>query len=147
MDIFTSIALVFISGVIELWLAVPMGIALKLNPLLILAVSASSSISAVLIVAFLGDSLRSKFIKWRYGENKKFERSRIHKVWIKYGVIGLGLLSPLLFGAPLGTAVGITFGARKDHLILWMSIGIIIWSAGLTAAGIMGLMSFEGFLN
>lgn len=143
MDIFTNIALVFISGVVELWLAVPMGIALKLNPILIVAVSASSSILAVLIVAFLGDSLRSRFITWRYGEDKKFETSRIHDVWNKYGVVGLGLLSPLLFGAPLGTAVGITFGANKDNLILWMSMGIIIWSVGLTAAGIMGLMSFE----
>ena len=147
MDIFTNIALVFISGVVELWLAVPMGIALKLNPILIVAVSASSAILAVLIVAFLGDSLRSKFIAWRYGEDKKFESSRIHDVWNKYGVVGLGLLSPLLFGAPIGTAVGITFGASKDNLILWMSMGIIIWSVGLTAAGIMGLMSFEAFLK
>lgn len=143
MDLFTNIALVFISGVVELWLAVPTGIALKLNPILIVAVSASSSILAVLIVAFLGDSIRSRFIVWRYGEDKKFETRRIHDVWNKYGVVGLGLLSPLLFGAPLGTAVGITFGARKDNLILWMSLGIIIWSVGLTAAGIMGLMSFE----
>ena len=143
MDLFTNILLVFISGVVELWLAVPTGIALKLNPILIVAVSASSSILAVLIVAFLGDSIRSRFIVWRYGEDKKFETSRIHDVWNKYGVVGLGLLSPLLFGAPLGTAVGITFGARKDNLILWMSLGIIIWSVGLTAAGIMGLMSFE----
>lgn len=143
MDLFTNIALVFISGVVELWLAVPTGIALKLNPILIVAVSASSSILAVLIVAFLGDSIRNRFIAWRYGEDKKFETSRIHDVWNKYGVVGLGLLSPLLFGAPLGTAVGITFGARKDNLILWMSLGIIIWSVGLTAAGIMGLMSFE----
>lgn len=143
MDLFTNILLVFISGVVELWLAVPTGIALKLNPILIVAVSASSSILAVLIVAFLGDSIRNRFIAWRYGEDKKFETSRIHDVWNKYGVVGLGLLSPLLFGAPLGTAVGITFGARKDNLILWMSLGIIIWSVGLTAAGIMGLMSFE----
>lgn len=143
MDLFTNIALVFISGVVELWLAVPMGIALKLNPILIVAVSASSAILTVLIVAFLGDSLRSRFIAWRYGEDKKFETSRIHDVWNKYGVVGLGLLSPLLFGAPIGTAVGITFGASKDNLILWMSMGIIIWSIGLTAAGIMGLMSFE----
>lgn len=143
MDLFTNIALVFISGVVELWLAVPMGIALKLNPILIVAVSASSAILTVLIVAFLGDSIRNRFIAWRYGEDKKFETSRIHDVWNKYGVVGLGLLSPLLFGAPIGTAVGITFGANKDNLILWMSLGIIIWSVGLTAAGIMGLMSFE----
>lgn len=143
MDLFTNIALVFISGIVELWLAVPTGIALKLNPILIVVVSASSSILAVLIVAFLGDSIRNRFIAWRYGEDKKFETRRIHDVWNKYGVVGLGLLSPLLFGAPLGTAVGITFGARKDNLILWMSLGIIIWSVGLTAAGIMGLMSFE----
>jgi len=67
----------------------------------------------------------------------------LYKIWNKYGVIGLGLLSPLLFGAPLGAAVGIALGAGKKPLILWMSIGILCWSVCLTLVGFTGLLAFE----
>ncbi|MDO5836541.1 MAG: small multi-drug export protein, partial [Methanobacterium sp.] len=60
---------------------------------------------------------------------------------------GLGLLSPLIFGAPLGAAVGIGLGAQKNSLILWMSIGIILWSAGLTIAGSMGILTLENMIK
>ena len=71
------------------------------------------------------------------------EKSRLYEVWNNYGVIGLGLLSPLLLGAPLGSAVGIALGAGKKRLILWISIGILLWSVGLTLAGFMGFLAFE----
>jgi len=34
-------------------------------------------------------------------------------------------------------------GAEKKGLILWMSIGIVIWSIALTVAGSMGLLALE----
>ena len=76
-----------------------------------------------------------------------FRDKVLYEIWNKYGVIGLGLTSPLLFGAPLGAAVGIALGAEKEPLLLWMSIGIVLWSIGLTAAGVMGLLAFESMVN
>lgn len=63
------------------------------------------------------------------------------RIWEKYGVIGLGLASPLLTGAPLGAAIGISLGAPTGKLMWWMSIGIVIWSVILTAAVAYGLLS------
>lgn len=68
-------------------------------------------------------------------------------IWNKYGIIGLGLLSPLLFGAPLGAALGIGFGVPRYRLLLWMSIGIFIWSIFLTVSGFFGLMSFQSIFK
>jgi len=47
---------------------------------------------------------------------------------MRYGVVGLGLLAPLLVGAPLGTVVGISFGAPADRLLLWMSLGPLLFA-------------------
>ncbi len=142
MDIIISITTVFVSSVIELWLSIPLGLAFSLNPFLIVVASTLGSVFAVFVVATFGKSIRKWIIK-RYGKGKNIKKGRIYDVWNKYGVVGLGLLSPLLFGAPLGTAIGIALGARKNSLILWMALGIILWSALLTAAGTFGLMSFE----
>lgn len=66
-----------------------------------------------------------------------------YKIWNKYGIVGLGLLSPLFFGAPLGSGLGIGLGTEKRPLLIWMSIWIILWSILLTTASYFGIMAFE----
>lgn len=102
---------------------------------------------AAIVVTILGENLRTRLLKWKYGDESDLQETRLYKVWNKYGVIGLGLLSPLIFGAPLGAAVGIGLGAQKNSLILWMSMGIILWSAGLTVAGSMGILTLENMIK
>ncbi len=138
-----SIIIVFVAGIVELWMAIPLGFLMEVNPVIITIVAASGAMLSSALVTVLGDNLRNRFLKWRYGDEKDLEKSRLYGIWNKYGVIGLGLTSPLLFGAPLGAAVGIALGADKNRLFLWMSIGIVLWSVGLTAAGVMGLLAFE----
>ena len=142
MDIITSIISVFLVSVIELWLGIPLGLYLNLDPILIVIISAAGSILSAVLVIILGENVRKWFIKWRYGD-KSPEHGKIYDIWEKYGVIGLGLLSPLLFGAPLGAALGIGFGASKNRLLLWMTVGILIWSLILTSAALYGILSFQ----
>lgn len=143
METFYSVFVVFIAGILELWLAVPLGLFLNLSPLSTAFFSALGSITAAVIVTFSGAELRIKFLKWRYGTDEGPKRGRIYRIWKKYGVIGLGLLSPLFFGAPLGTALGIILGADKYSLLLWMILGMIIWSAGLTTAVVLGIITLN----
>jgi len=142
-----AIIIIFAASVVELWLAIPLGLILDVNPLIITIVSAAGAIVAAVGVTILGENLRTRLLKWKYGDDEALKKTRLYGVWNKYGVIGLGLLSPLIFGAPLGAAVGIALGAQKNKLILWMSIGIIIWSVGLTVAGSMGLLAFETMIK
>jgi hypothetical protein len=144
MDLLISVIWVFMASIVELWLGIPLGLYLDLNPVIITITAAAGSILSAVLIATLGEGLRNRFLKWRYGE-KSPKTGKIYDIWKKYGIIGLGLLSPLLLGAPLGAALGIGLGAPKDRLLLWMSIGIVIWSALLTAVGFYGLMSFESF--
>lgn len=138
-----SLLIIFAASMVELWLAIPLGLVMEVNPILIAIISSAGAILSAFFVIILGDNLRTRFLNWKFKDEKALEKSRLYEIWNKYGVIGLGLLSPLLFGAPLGAAVGIALGARKEHLLLWMSIGIIIWSIGLTLAGVMGLLALE----
>lgn len=138
-----STLLVFGAGILELWAAIPIGLAIKLNPIIIGIASALGAIFAAILVSTVGDSIRERVIKWRYGENNDLKSSRYYRIWNKYGTAGLGFLSPLLFGAPLGAALGIALGAEKKPLLLWMSVGIVFWSIILTVAGFFGIMSFE----
>jgi Putative small multi-drug export protein len=141
MDMVQNIILVFVTSIVELWLGIPIGLYLKLNPVLIAISAAFGSILSVFLIIVVGEGIRNAFIKWR-GVNSPNE-GRIYDIWNKYGIIGLGLLSPLFFGAPLGAALGIGLGVSKERLFFWMTIGIVIWSAFLTTAGYFGLISFQ----
>lgn len=128
-------------GIIELWAAIPAGTALKLHPLLNGLAAGLGAIIGALLVIILGDRLRNWLLKKKEKEQKN--KGWIYRIWEKYGVIGLGILSPLIMGALLGAAIGISLGASPKRLILWMSVGIVIWTIVLTIISTLGFAVFE----
>lgn len=127
----------FILGAVELWVAIPAGIALNLHPLLAGITAGAGAITSVIIVLMPGKRIRTWLMRNREDGEKK--HGRLYIIWARYGAAGLGLLSPLLTGAPLGTALGIALGIPAGRLLLWMSLGIIVWSLLLSFAAILGL--------
>ena len=147
MELVIPLLTVFGLGIIELWVAIPVGLVLGVPPIATGIVSIVGAMFGVLLVAMLGERLRT-WLMQRYGGNiKDGQRSRIYRIWASYGVVGLGLLAPLLVGAPLGTALGIIFDASRRRLLFWITIGIILWGAGLTFAGALGLVAIEGLIH
>ena len=130
-------------GIIELWAAIPTGTALKLHPLLNGIASALGAMIGAVFVIFFGE----RFRKWLLKKKEKGEKNKgkMDRIWEKYGVIGLGMLSPLITGAPLGAAIGISLGASPRRLIIWMSIGIVIWTVLLTTISTLGFAGLHMF--
>ncbi|MDD4170293.1 MAG: small multi-drug export protein, partial [Desulfotomaculaceae bacterium] len=98
MELIIKILTVIGLGIIELWVAIPTGFALKLHPLITGLASGLGSILGALLVIIAGDSLCNWLLKKKTGVRK--DRGSMYKVWNRYGVIGLGMLSPLITGAP-----------------------------------------------
>jgi len=124
---------------IELWAGIPLGFVLQLSPVTTGVLSAAGAIASGAIVIYLGGSLRTWLLKRI--EQKESRKGRMARIWEKYGVIGLGFLSPLLTGAPLGAAIGISLGAPTGKLMFWMAVGIVVWSVILTTAVAYGVLS------
>lgn len=128
-------------GIIELWAAIPTGTALKLHPLLNGIASALGAIIGAVLVIYFGGRLRMWLLRKKQRAEKN--KGRIYTIWEKYGVIGLGMLSPLITGAPLGAAIGISLGAAPRRLVFWMSVGIIVWTILLTTISTLGFAGFQ----
>jgi hypothetical protein len=133
---------VFAIGAVELWAAVPAGLALHLHPVLTAVTAALGAIAGAALILGVGEGARA-WIARRRGKRDAGEPSTIRRVWIRYGVAGVGLLAPLLIGAPLGTTLGVAFGAPGRRLLLWMSLGIVLWSGVLTLGGVLGIAGVE----
>lgn len=143
MQLVTKLLTVLGLGAVELWAAIPAGLALRLHPVAIGSVAAIGAILGSLVIVLLGGRVRTWLVRRHGRTGEKGRPGRIEKIWNRYGVIGLGLLAPVLTGAPLGVALGLTLGVPAGRLMFWISLGIVIWSAGLTMVGALGLAVVE----
>lgn len=130
---------VFGLGIIELWAAIPAGFALNLHSVTIGLIAAIGAMVGAGTVLVLGERVRNRLIRHRIGTYSNAQHGRIYQIWQRYGIIGLGLLAPLLTGAPLGVAIGLSLGAPAWRLLFWICIGIVLWSIMLTFLGVLGL--------
>lgn len=130
---------VFGFGMIGLWEGIPAGFALRLHPVVTGAISAAGSLSATLLVLLLGERVRSRLVRRpRQDENAVPKERLIDRVWRRYGIIGLGLASPGLVGAPLGVALGLVLRAPAGRLLSWTALGVLLWTLALTTVGVLG---------
>lgn len=139
MNLAWKLLTIFILGVAELWAAAPAGVVLSLNPVLVFSVAAAGAVAGGTVVVLLGERVKA----WleRRGKREKLEERHgfLYRIWQRYGVIGWGLLAPLLVGSPLGAALGLVFGAPVRRLLVWLSVGSVLWSS------VFSILSFLGF--
>ncbi|MDT8393140.1 MAG: VTT domain-containing protein [Bacteroidales bacterium] len=141
MELF-HLAVLFCVGSFGLWLAIPVGLAYGFSPAVIAITIILGSSASSLMVYLLGKKVR------RYVEDRRSERyigrskARMYLYLNRYGVIGLGLLLPGIFGPMIGMAIGISIIPATKRLLIWTLIGNVIWSIGLSAVGALGITIF-----
>lgn len=126
----------FIASAGELWAGVPIGFALGLPPVLVAVASAAGATAASGLVIVVGAPVRGLIVPRLHPPKTG---GRLERIWRRYGMPGLALSAPLLVGAPIGTAIGVALGAAPRPLLLWMTAGICLWSAALSAIAGFGI--------
>ena len=134
-------------GVVDVWFAIPTGLALQLSPVAVLLATAMGEIGGAWIVLLLGERARVWLLQRRGGEVGSPKHERIQRIVERYGAPGLGFLSPLIIGAPLGTALGLSLGVPARSLLVWMSVGAFFWSAVWTAGSVLGLAGIQSLAH
>ncbi len=123
-----KLVVLFALGVAELWAAAPAGMAMGLDPLLVCLVAASGAVCGGTAVVLLGERVKAWLQKRKKRERLEAKRGLLWRVWQRHGVIGWGLLAPLLVGSPLGAALGLVLGAPPRRLLPWLAAGSVLWS-------------------
>lgn len=145
MGVLLKLLTVFALGAAELFVAIPTGLALKLHPVAVGFAAALGGLLGVSVIVLVGSRLRARLTRRFGGSTDKGRHGRVRRIWERYGIVGLGLLVPIIVGPALGAALGLVLGAPSVRLLLWMSLGVILWSATLTLAASLGLALFHLF--
>lgn len=110
------------------------GYAAGLNLFTTILTTVAGTMTVVVAFAFFGDFLRHRVIHRFFPRRKKFSgrNRRFVTVWKKYGLVGVAVLTPLLFTPIGGSLLAVSFGAPKDKLIIYMFMSASFWSVVLS---------------
>ncbi|HTX73678.1 MAG TPA: hypothetical protein VMC79_12685 [Rectinemataceae bacterium] len=130
---------VFSLSTIALWSAIPVGFALGLPAVCVGCAAALGSIAGAFAGALLGERLRVGPLSSLVNRATKSASGAAGRLASRFGVVGVGLLGPAITGAVVAALLGRAFGLGRGPLLLWLSIGILLWSAALTLINALGI--------
>lgn len=144
-----KLAAVVVLGVVDFWLAVPLGIGFGLPAFLVaVIVAVSASVGVVLAVAF-GGRLRAWWARRRAARSEapdprqpSRQTRRAERILERFGAVGLGLIGPLLLGSSVSAAVGASLGVPERRLTIWAIVGAVGWTLVSTVAVATGVELF-----
>ena len=59
----------------------------------------------------------------------KIKKARkILRIWNKYGLLGVAILTPPVISPPIGSIISVAFRASRSRILIYMAISVIVWS-------------------
>jgi len=136
---------IYIVGITGIWKAIPVGIALKSHPLEIATFTALGSITTVYILYYFGERVKRWVMKRWSKEKLESRKGKFTKIMDKYGIIGVGIISPGPFGPITSIIVGLLIVKQTSRLMPYLVIGIIFWSFLITWLAVSGFNMIKGW--
>lgn len=140
--IFLHLLILFCVGSFGLWMAVPVGLAYEFSPWLIVTTIIMGSATSTILVYIFGNRIKRHVLSKRGERYLGRSKAKMYSYLNKYGVIGLGLLLPGVFGPMLGMAIGIAIVRNTRRLLIWSLIGNVLWAVLLVGIGTLGITIF-----
>ncbi|XID95885.1 small multi-drug export protein [Paenibacillaceae bacterium WGS1546] len=128
LSIFVVGAIPFLEG----YVAAPLGVAFGFPAALTIVAAILGNWLSVTAVILAGDRLQRRMQRRRQQRKsqpgKRMQRAK--ELFGKYGVPGVALIGPALFGNHIGAFISIAAGANRGYVLLWQTISIVVWTTG-----------------
>lgn len=139
---------------LEVLLVVPAGIIAGLPPAPTAVVAAVGNIATLVPLVLGGERLRAWWRARRHrravaadgppggavdGPAPSARSGRATRLFDRYGLPGLAALGPLLTGIHVAAVVALAAGAQRRPTVVWLSAGVIVWSAIAAGATVLGI--------
>jgi len=92
--------------------------------------------TSVVAFTFFGDWLRNKLLSRWLRNRKKFTpgNRRAIRIWQRFGLAGVAVLTPLLFTPIVGTIIAVSFGAPKEKILFYMFVSASVFAVLFSVA-------------
>ena len=109
------------------------GVANDLPVPAIIILTALGMMTTIYLFTFFGDEIRGFFSRFRKNKRVFTKKSRrFVKIWRRFGLKGMCLLTPLILTPPGGGLLVNLLGSKKKLILKWMWISAFLWSTIIT---------------
>ena len=129
-DIVYKYILVFTTAAFKVFVGVVTGYLSNLSYTETVLFSTAGMMLTVSLLSFFGEKIKN-FVQKRFFANRKLftKRNRLKvRIWRKYGMVGVAILTPPLFTPIGGTLLAVSFGEHKRRIILTMLLSAVFWA-------------------
>ena len=115
------------------------GYAVGLHPVTTILTTVAGMMTVVFLFTFAGNWIRMRiFGRFKRKKPNLKKAERFEKIWKRYGLVGVALLTPVILTPIGGTLLAVSSGSPKDKIIIYMFISASFWSVVIS----MGIYVF-----
>lgn len=151
-ELMYQFAIVFILAAtpwLEIWIAIPAGIIMGLNPIACFVAGVTGNflplLGIMLVYPRAREWLYNHFMKEIEGKPISARRQRFNDLWQKYGLPGVAVTAPVTLGAHLATILMLLLGSTSPRILFWMAASLIVWGAGTTVFSYYGYEAIKNY--
>lgn len=146
-------AAVFVASatpVLEVWIAVPAGIAAGLPAIPAALVGIAGNFLTVAAAVLAGDGLRSWWRKRRAARPTDGDspaptiNPRTERIRERFGLPGLALASPFIIGSHLGALGAVALGSPRAAVLSWFLASLVLQAVVFGGMAALGVEYFQG---
>lgn len=106
------------------------GYAAGLTLLTTILTTVAGMMTVVVVFAYFGTYIRQKIASRFLRNRKRFtpKNRRLVRIWQRFGIFGVAILTPVLFTPIVGAAIAVSFGVPRQTMILHMFISASAWA-------------------
>ena len=95
----------------------------------------SGMMTVVFLFTFFGNWIRTRvFGKFKKRKINLKRAERLEKIWKRYGLAGVALLTPIVLTPIGGTLLAVSSGSPRDKIIYYMFVSASFWSVVFSMA-------------
>lgn len=111
------------------------GYAVGLSLLTTILTTVAGMMTVVFLFTFFGNWIRTNiFGRFRRKKVNLKKAAKFEKLWSRYGLAGVALLTPIILTPIGGTLLAVSSGSPKDKIIFYMFVSASFWSVLISMA-------------
>ncbi len=126
-----KLASVYLFSMFKFVLGPATGVLAELNFFTTVILTIAGMMTSVTLFTFLGEYVRVwYFKKFQKKDSRVFTRKKrtMVRVWRRFGMIGVAMLTPVILSPIGGTIIAVSFGEDKWRIFIYMLLSSILWS-------------------
>ena len=111
------------------------GYAVGLHPITTILTTVAGMMTVVFLFTFFEDWIQAKIIsRFRRKKPDGKRAPRFQKIWKRYGLAGVALLTPIILTPIGGTLLAVSSGSPKEKIIFYMFVSASLWAVVISMA-------------